>query len=631
MIILTCNNLKKSFFGENILDDITFFVSNNDKIAIVGDNGAGKTTLFNLIIKDLSLDSGSVNFSKNINFSILHQNISYESNNQVYDEVLSVFKDVIELEKEIRNLEIKMSDTSLKQEEIEEILDIYQKKRLEFEKKDGYSYNSKVKGVLFGLGFLEADFKKSVNNLSGGQKTRLNLAKILLKPSDLILLDEPTNHLDMKSIEFLEKYLRDYSGSLMIISHDRYFLNRVCNRTFLIENKKLKIYDCGYDEFIFRKQREFEINKHIYEKQQKELSRQKEIIQRFENYGNNRFIKQASARKNLISKMDLIIDPTVYKNAMKLKLSPSVESGKDVLTISDLEMSFSKKVLFKNINLNIYKGDKIGLIGDNGTGKTTLFKIICNKLKPSFGSVFLGSKVSIGYFDQEQKTLNNKNSVIDEFWDAYPKMTNFEVRSNLAKFSFIGDDIFKSVSSLSGGERARLELLKLMLSNSNFLLLDEPTNHLDIESKEVLEKALLDYTATVFVISHDRYFLNKVVNKIWYLNDEKITEYFGNYDYFLEKLNEGNVIEENSISRTEIDKEKKKKREIQKKEKEYKEKLKIIETKIFKIEEKIENLNEMLQNPDIFENKEKSLEIYKNLDDLTKEKEKLYLEWENYL
>lgn len=631
MIILTCNNLKKSFVGESILDDITFFVSSNDKIAIVGDNGCGKTTLFNLITKELSLDSGSINFSKNINFSILHQNISYESKNQVYDEVLDVFKDLILLEKELRDLEVKMGDTSLKEDEITEIFKLYEKKRLEFEKKDGYSYNSKVRGVLLGLGFSLDDFKKSVNNLSGGQKTRLNLAKILLKPSDLILLDEPTNHLDMKSIEFLEKYLRDYSGSVMIISHDRYFLNKVCNRTFLIENKKLKAYECGYNEFAFRKQREFEINKHIYEKQQKEVSRQKEIIQRFENYGNSRFIKQASARRNLLSKMDLIDDPTVYKNSMKLKLSPSFESGKDVLTILDLKMSFSDKLLFENINLNIYKGDKIGLIGDNGCGKTTLFKIICNKIKPSLGSTTLGSKVSVGYFDQEQKTLNNKNSVIEEFWDAYPKMTNFEVRSNLAKFSFIGDDIFKSVESLSGGERARLELLKLMLSNSNFLLLDEPTNHLDIESKEVLEKALLDYTGTVFTISHDRYFLNKVVNKIWYLNDKKITEYFGNYDYFLEKLNEGNVVEENIISKTEIEKEKKKKREFQKKEKEKKEKLKFIEKEIFQIEEKIESLNEMLQNPDIFENKEKSLEIYKNLDDLTKEKEKLYLEWENYL
>lgn len=631
MIVLSVNGLTKSFLSENILENVTFSISDRDKVGIVGDNGSGKTTLFNLLIKDLSADSGDINFAKNINLSILKQNISYTSDKSVYEECLEVFEKIILLEKEIRELEIEMGNKDLSEEEIHKLFDIYESKRHYFEENNGYSYNSKIRGVLFGLGFLEQDFSKSVNNLSGGQKSRLHLAKILLKPSNLILLDEPTNHLDIESIQFLETYLREYRGSCLIISHDRYFLNAVCNRIFSIENKKLKSFNCGYDEYISRREKDFEVNRHLYEKQQKEISRQKEIIQRFENYGNNRFIKQASSRRKLLDKMDLIENPEIYKNSMKLKLVPEVESGKDVLTISDLSMGFNDKILFDDIKLNVYKGDKIGLVGKNGVGKTTLFKIICNNLEAIKGKCDLGARVSIGYYDQEQKTLSNQNTVMDEFWDAYPKMNNFEVRSHLAKFNFFDEDLFKSVGELSGGERARLELLKLMLSKSNFLLLDEPTNHLDIESKEVLENAIVDYSGTVLIISHDRYFLNKVVNKIWYLEDGKITEFYGNYDYFLEKLNEKNEAEEKIISKTEIEKEKKKKKEKEKEERAKKQKLKEIENKIFEIEEKIKICNKDIQNPEIFNDKDKFLQIGEDLSRLIKEKEKLYLEWENYL
>ena len=631
MIVLSVNGLTKSFLSENILENVTFSISDRDKVGIVGDNGSGKTTLFNLLIKDLSADSGDINFAKNINLSILKQNISYTSDKSVYEECLEVFEKIILLEKEIRELEIEMGNKDLSEEEIRKLFDIYESKRHYFEENNGYSYNSKIRGVLFGLGFLEQDFSKSVNNLSGGQKSRLHLAKILLKPSNLILLDEPTNHLDIESIQFLESYLREYRGSCLIISHDRYFLNAVCNKIFSIENKKLKSFNCGYDEYISRREKDFEVNRHLYEKQQKEISRQKEIIQRFENYGNNRFIKQASSRRKLLDKMDLIENPEIYKNSMKLKLVPEVESGKDVLTISDLSMGFNDKILFDDINLNVYKGDKIGLVGKNGVGKTTLFKIICNNLEAIKGKCDLGARVSIGYYDQEQKTLSNQNTVMDEFWDAYPKMNNFEVRSHLAKFNFFDEDLFKSVGELSGGERARLELLKLMLSKSNFLLLDEPTNHLDIESKEVLENAIVDYSGTVLIISHDRYFLNKVVNKIWYLEDGKITEFYGNYDYFLEKLNEKDEAEEKIISKTEIEKEKKKKKKKEKEERAKKQKLKEIENKIFEIEEKIEICNKDIQNPKIFNDKDKFLQIGEDLSRLIKEKEKLYLEWENYL
>ena len=345
MIILSVNGLTKSFLNENILENLTFSISDRDKVGVVGDNGSGKTTLFNLLTNELSSDSGEINFAKNVKLSILKQNISYTSEKTVYDECLDVFEEIILLEKELRELEIEMGNKNLSEEEIHKLFDIYENKRHYFEENSGYSYNSKVRGVLFGLGFSEDDFSKSVNNLSGGQKSRLHLAKILLEPSNLILLDEPTNHLDIDSIQFLEAFLRDYKGSCIIISHDRYFLNSVCNRIFSIENKKLKTYNCGYDDFVTRREKEFEINRHLYEKQQKEISRQKEIIQRFENYGNNRFIKQASSRRKMLEKIDLVENPEIYKNSMKLKLVPEVESGKDVLSISDLTMGFSDKIL----------------------------------------------------------------------------------------------------------------------------------------------------------------------------------------------------------------------------------------------------------------------------------------------
>ena len=363
MIILSVNGLTKSFLNENILENLTFSISDRDKVGVVGDNGSGKTTLFNILTNELSSDSGEINFAKNVKLSILRQNISYTSEKTVYDECLDVFKEIILLEKELRELEIEMGNKNLSEEEIHKLFDIYENKRHYFEENSGYSYNSKVRGVLFGLGFSEDDFSKSVNNLSGGQKSRLHLAKILLEPSNLILLDEPTNHLDIDSIQFLEAFLRDYKGSCIIISHDRYFLNSVCNRIFSIENKKLKTYNCGYDDFVTRREKEFEINRHLYEKQQKEISRQKEIIQRFENYGNNRFIKQASSRRKMLEKIDLVENPEIYKNSMKLKLVPEVESGKDVLSISDLTMGFSDKILLNSINLNVYEGDKIGLVG----------------------------------------------------------------------------------------------------------------------------------------------------------------------------------------------------------------------------------------------------------------------------
>lgn len=632
MLVLNASNISKSYLDNLILRDVSFSIYDNDKIGLVGENGSGKTTLLNILNNKISFDSGDVFVSKNTDISVLEQNISYSSRKTVYEECLSIFENLILLEKEIRDLEHLMGDEQITSTDLQKIFSEYEIKKHKFEDNGGYIYSSKIKGILTGLGFESNDYDKVVDFLSGGQKTRLHLAKLLLKDSNLLFLDEPTNHLDMESIRFLENYLKDYKGSLFIVSHDRYFLNSVCNKIFDLNNKNIDIYNCKYDEFIKRKEQNYEINKRIYENQQKELARQNEIIQRFENYGNNRFIKQASSRKKMIEKMDLIDNPDVSKNIISLKLEPEIETGKDVLTISNLSMSFGEKELFSSLNLNIYKGDKIGLIGGNGVGKTTLFKIICGFINPLYGNCKLGSRVKIGYFDQEQKSLNNKNTVIEEFWDAYPKFNYYDVRSYLAKFSFFEEDINKEVSQLSGGERARLELLKLMLSNANFLVLDEPTNHLDIYSKEVLEKAILDYTGTVFVISHDRYFLNKTVNKIWNLEDKKITEYYGNYDYYIEKINE-NVSDDNDkkFNKTLFEKEKKKKREIELEEKKKKKIIKDLEEKILLVEEEIELINLKIQDPQIYENKEEIDHYYKKLSDLTNKKDNLYSEWENYL
>ena len=561
----------------------------------------------------------------------MEQNISYENENTVFNECLSIFDDLLVLEDVIRKLEYKMGSEDISDDERNEIYEEYEKKRKYFEDAGGYSYNSKIKGVLNGLGFTELDYDKEINQLSGGQKSRIHLAKLLLKPTELMLLDEPTNHLDMESIRFLESYLRDYKGSYIIVSHDRYFLNEVCNRIFLVQNKKLKAYDCKYNEYVLRKEKDSEIELHLFNKQQKEINRQMEIIQRFENYGNKRYVRQASSRKKLLDKIEVIENPIIHKRNMKLNLMPEVESGRDVLSINGLSMSFNDKELFKNLELNVYKGDKIGIVGKNGVGKTTLFKILCNKINPTDGEFKLGSKVFIGYYDQEQKSLDDSKELIDEFWDEYPKMDNFSVRTHLAKFNFIGEDLFKTVGNLSGGERARLELSKLMISKSNFLLLDEPTNHLDIESKEILENALSNYEGTFLTVSHDRYFLNKIANKIWYMTDSGVKEYYGNYDYFLAKINEKESVEIETISKTEIEKEKRRKKEQEREKKQKIKEAKKLEELIYNIEEEIENINKRIQNNDFFDNKNKMLEEYKRLSQLTSRRDELYKQWENLI
>lgn len=629
MILIGVNELSKSYITEEVLSNVTFNIKNGDKIGLIGLNGSGKTTLLNILMDEISYDSGEIYKKKDLEIGYLKQITDLEENNTLFEECLKVFKITIELEESIRKLELEMS--SCKDEDLlDKILKDYEKLQNRFLKLDGYEYNSRIQGMLKGLGFSQEDFNMNIGLFSGGQKSRIQLAKLLLSKPNILFLDEPTNHLDIDAIDFLQNFLRDYSGSILLISHDRYFLDKVTNKIFLLESKKIEIYNGNYSNYVIRRKKDLENRISAYENQQKEIKRQQEIIEKFSNYGSARLIKQSQSRKKLLDKMKVLDEPENVSGKFALRFTPSVQSGKDVLQIKDLSKSFDDKELFHNANLNIYKGEKVGLIGSNGIGKTTLFKMILGKTGISTGSIKLGSQVKIGYFDQEQDNLDYDNTIIDEIWSSYPNLTHYDIRSYLAKFMFVGDDIFKEISDLSGGERARVSLLKLMLSSSNFLLMDEPTNHLDIDSKEVLENALLDYDGTCFIISHDRYFLNKVLDKIIVLNENGTLEYLGNYDYYIEKINEEKeeFIEE-KISKTQISKDKKKTKALEKENAEKRKLVKKIEEDIDIIESELEKLNSIASDPSIYDDKDFMLSIFKEIEEKQIKKDDLYEKWMN--
>ena len=628
MIVLSTNNISKSYITTPILENITFNINERDKVGLIGVNGAGKTTLFNILAGDLTPDSGDIYTIKNIRLGYLKQNINLESEKTLYEECLQVFDDVMKMEKEIRELELQMAEQK-SEEELEKILIRYQNLQDEFSERRGYSYDSEIKGTLRGLGFNDDDFDKIVNTFSGGQKSRIMLAKLMLERPNMLLLDEPTNHLDVGAIEFLESFLRDFNGAVIIISHDRYFLDAVTNKIFHLENRSLEIYNTNYTKYIDQRKKRLRDRIAAFENQQKEIKRQKEIIERFANYGNAKLVRKAKSRQKLLEKMEVLDSPTTEEGGFNLIFTPALESGKDVLRVKNLSKSFGDKKLFENVDFNIYKKEKVGLIGPNGVGKTTLFRMIMNKIKKDFGDIELGHQVKVGYFDQEQKNLNNDNTIIDEIWDEFPRLTHYEIRTYLAKFMFVGDDIFKSIEDLSGGEKARISLLKLMLSDTNFLLMDEPTNHLDIDSKEALEDALNNYDGTCLVISHDRYFLNKVVDKILVLEEDGVTEYLGNYDYYIEKLKEQveEKIKLEEKSKTQINKEKKKEKEKIKENKKRKKEIKSLEEKIEKVEENLNILHNKTLDETIYEDKEKMFDLFSKIEELEKEKENLYDLW----
>lgn len=532
-MILSCSHISKAFGTDQILSEVSFHIEDHEKAAIVGINGAGKSTLLKIIVGELPSDTGDVVLSRGKTLGYLAQHQDLESSRTIYEELREVKRPVIEMEQQIRSLEIQMKDA--KGEDLEQMLSAYSRLNHDFELENGYAWQSQVTGVLKGLGFSEDEFDKVVSTLSGGQKTRISLGKLLLSQPDIILLDEPTNHLDMESIAWLETYLRGYEGAVIIVAHDRYFLNRVVGKVIELEQGQCSVYTGNYTAYSEKKAMVRAARMKAWLNQQQEIRHQEEVIAKLKSFNREKSVKRAESREKMLSKIQVLDKPVEVNDEMRIELAPNITSGNDVLTIRDLSKSFGSNHLFSHVDIDIKRGERVALIGNNGTGKTTILKLINGMLPADTGVITLGAKVHVGYYDQEHHVLHMEKTTFEEVQDAYPDLTNTQVRNILAAFLFTGDDVFKRIADLSGGERGRVSLAKLMLSEANFLILDEPTNHLDITSKEILENALQSYTGTVFYVSHDRYFINQTATRILELTGQTLINYIGNYDYYLEK------------------------------------------------------------------------------------------------
>ncbi|MEI3164219.1 MAG: ABC-F family ATP-binding cassette domain-containing protein [Lachnospirales bacterium] len=627
-MILALNNVSKAFGTDVILKNISFHIEEKEKVAIVGVNGAGKSTLFKIITGELSLDSGEVIMPKSATMGYFSQSLEIDSSKTIYGELLTVFEPIMLMEQQLRDMEAQMSHKS--GDDLENLMTRYSELSHKMEEMDGYSYQSRLRGVIKGLGFSEEESSQTINELSGGQKTRVALGKILLKAPDVLLLDEPTNHLDIDSLRWLEDFLRSYKGAVVIISHDRYFLDKVVGKVIEIENKKAKEYFGNYSYYAEKKIIDREIEYHRYVNQQKEIKHQEEVIKKLREFNREKSIKRAESREKMLDKIERVDAPENLPDKMRLEIKPIKESGNDVLSVDNVSMAFDGVPLFNNISFDIKKGEKTALIGPNGIGKTTLFKIILSRLEAKSGSVKLGSNVVIGYYDQEQSDLNLNKTIFDEISDSYPDLTITQIRNVLAAFVFTGDDVFKTIGSLSGGEKGRVALAKIMLSNANFLILDEPTNHLDINSKEILEQAIQGYTGTVLYISHDRYFINSTASKIVELNKDKATIYLGNYDYYTEKLKENEIVKTEEVKsvETETKLDWKKQKEIQAQQRKKDNQIKKIEKEIEETENKIEELDNLLATEEVYTNSMRSREIYEEKESLEEKLMELYEEFE---
>ena len=632
-MILACQNIHKAF-GENlILENASFHIEEREKAALIGNNGAGKTTLLRLIIRELPTDSGEVILAKDKTLGYLAQYQEVATDLTVYDELLTTKQYILDLEDQIRQLERHMKHAT--GSELESMMDTYTRLTHSFELENGYAYRSEITGVLKGLGFEEADFQKQVTTLSGGQKTRVALGKLLLSQPDILLLDEPTNHLDMDSIRWLETYLLNYPGAVLIVSHDRYFLDRVVTKVVEIENAQIRTYMGNYSDYSEKKAQIRDAQYKAYLNQQQEIRHQKAVIAKLRSFNREKSIRRAESREKMLDKIQVLDKPVMEQERMRIQLEPRTISANDVLAVEGLTKSFPGQKLFSELSFEIKRGERVALIGSNGTGKTTILKIINGLVSADAGKINLGSKVQIGYYDQEHHVLHSEKSIFQEISDTYPTLTETQIRNMLAAFLFTGDDVFKPISSLSGGEKGRVSLAKLMLSEANFLILDEPTNHLDIASKEILEEALNSYTGTVFCVSHDRYFINQTATRILDLTNQSLVNYIGNYDYYLEKQEEltqkyapafTQQTATKEISQTKLSWQQKK--EEQARQRKLENELKKTEQRIEELETRDQEIDETLALPEVCTNVAECLKLSREKEKIAQELEILYERWE---
>ena len=635
-MILSCQGISKSFGEKVILEDASFHIEEREKAALIGNNGAGKTTLLRIIMEEIHADAGQVVLAKDKRIGYLAQYQDVQGHLSVCEELLSTKQYIIDMEERLRAMEVQMKNAS--GEELDRLMNSYTRLTHEFELENGYAYKSELMGVLNGLGFTEEDFTKQVATLSGGQKTRVALGKLLISKPDILLLDEPTNHLDMESIAWLETYLLNYPGAVFIVSHDRYFLDKVVTKVIEIDAGQVRMYAGNYSAYAEKKAQLRDAQYKAYLNQQREIKHQEAVIVKLKSFNREKSIKRAESREKMLNKIQRIDKPIEVQGQMRLSLEPRVVSGNDVLTVEDLAKSFPQQKLFSNISFQIKRGERVALIGNNGTGKTTMLKILNGLLDADAGSFSLGAKVQIGYYDQEHHVLHAEKTIFEEISDTYPTLTETQIRNMLAAFLFTGDDVFKVISSLSGGERGRVSLAKLMLSEANFLILDEPTNHLDIASKEILEEALNSYTGTVLYVSHDRYFINQTATRILDLTNQSVVNYIGDYDYYLEKKEEltekyaptaqeaTEEVNEETPSEGKLTWQQQKEEQARKRKQENE--LKKVEKRIEELETRDKEIDDTLVLPDVCTNVGRCAELSREKDKIQAELEELYEKWE---